>query len=148
MTRYRLIRLVQVSAAALGTLILGAGIRRLGLPSTVGVIAFCALGGAAASLGWHGVRFGFIRHEEHLQATRRHRAPRPDADTHQQAEARPEVALEAPAEDPREPDVEQAFAAFDARADAYLAPPPSARWYGVSPAAEHEDLYAHPGSPA
>jgi hypothetical protein len=86
-TRYRLIRLAQISAGVLGTLLLGAGIRRLGIPATLGVAAFCVLAGAAASLGWHGVAVGFARHEERLQAERRHRAPRPDREQRRQAGA-------------------------------------------------------------
>lgn len=136
MIRSRLLRFVLGTAGALGILVLGAGIRRLGLPNVLAVLAFCSLAGAAASLGWHGVRAGFRRHEEHLQATRRHRTPR--SDVGESAAAVPEES--------REPDIDRAFAEFDARADAYLTPPPSQRWYGQSAVADHQDLYAHPGS--
>jgi hypothetical protein len=167
-TRYRLLRLAQASACLLGCAVLGAGIHRLGLPAAMGVIAFCALAGGAASLGWHGVRSGFVRHEERLQAERRHRAPRPDHDERRRTNAAdPAGSREAyvdpylyrldddwpepgpaQAEQPREPDIERAFAQFDVRTGTYVAPPPSARWYGMPPAAEPEDLYAHPGSQA
>lgn len=78
MTRYRLYRLAVISASFLGCAVLGAGMRALGLHTTLKVVAFCALGGAAVSAGWHGIRSAHLRYEEHLQAKRRHRAPRPD----------------------------------------------------------------------
>ena len=78
MTRYRLYRLAMISAGLLGTIVMGAGISALGLHTALRVVAFCALAGAALSAGWHGVRYLALRHEEHLQDVRRHRAPRAD----------------------------------------------------------------------
>lgn len=155
MTRYRLYRLAMISAGFLGTIVMGAGISALGLHSALRVVAFCALAGAAMSAGWHGIRYLAMRHEEHLQEVRRHRAPRPDlimrspaaAESEQAAEPEPWQPPEA--ETPRDPEDDGWFRLGQAT-DVYLGAP-SARW---TPRASsqpdlHADLYArNPASPA
>ena len=155
MTRYRLYRLAMISASFLGCAVLGAGTRTLGLHATLKLISFCVLGGAAVSAGWHGVRYLFVRHEEHLQDVRRHRAPRPDRVAPQPPDARdpeqepaaadgdPEPELWQPAEPetPRDPAVRDAFLDFSERIDPYVRRP-APGWMSASEAAQYEDLYA------
>lgn len=75
------IRLAQICAGAIGAGILLAALAQstaAGLTYTDRLLAVVGAAGAVASFGWHGVRFGFLRYEEHLQAKRRHRAPKPE----------------------------------------------------------------------
>lgn len=75
------IRLAQVCAAAAAAGLLVAALAQstaAGLAYTDRLLVIVGAAGAVASFGWHGVRFLFVRHEEHLQASRRHRVPRPE----------------------------------------------------------------------
>lgn len=152
MTRYRLIRFAQATAAALAVVILGSALAQAtaaGLASVTRLLTILGACGVAASAGWHGTAILLERHEERKRAERRHRVPRADRGT------------------PRDPGtLEQRPAAADAytapyRPHADAGPYPGqapaewveqadAGWPEQGPARvdPHEDLYAHPASPA
>lgn len=75
------IRLAQICAAAAAAGLLVAALAQsttAGLLYADRLVVIVGAAGAVASLGWHGVRFLFMRHEERLRAERRHRVPRPE----------------------------------------------------------------------
>jgi hypothetical protein len=146
-TRSTLLRPVLGCAGLLGCAVLGAGIRRLGVPGTLAIVAGCALAGAAASLGWHGIGLMYDRLEERRRAARRHRAPRPDRDERRRPYV-PESEHETPQPwslaEPEPGEFDGLREQFEQHIDPYLTPPPPRR-PGAAAAADGQDLYAHPG---
>lgn len=130
------IRLAQIAAGAAAAGILVAALAQstaAGLAYTDRLLVIVGAAGAVASFGWHGVRLLFVRHEERLQAERRHRVPRPErmAVRPPSAPAEPEPAAAAGAwPDPYAPDVPHSW------------DPEAGRYY------VGDDTRAHTSSPA
>lgn len=159
MTRSTLLRVALGCAGLLGCAVLGAGIHRLGIPSTLAVLTACVIAGAAASAGWHGIARLLERPEPPAPPGPRHRAPRPEAGIQQRprpsaAEPPPAEGYTPPEEWPRgmtRTDAEEFRTELAERFDPYLTPHPGphTQWPEAAPdAGAGEDLYAHPGQQA
>lgn len=126
------IRLAQICAAAAAAGLLVAALAQstaAGLAYTDRLLVVVGAAGAAASLGWHGVRILLERCEELRRAERRHRVPRLD-----RLPVRPPSA-------PRPPTT--SAGAADAYPNPYAID--AADWPEPGPARvdPYEDLYAH-----